>query len=346
MNKRIISALAVVVLMFLCASQGQAQEPFYKGKTITILAGTGAGNVYDIFARMFARHLGKHIPGNPDIIVQNMAGAASMIAANHLYNVSKPDGLTIGAIFPALYFDQIIGRSEVKFDWGKFIWLGSPAKSDQLMYMRADSPFKSIEDVVKASPPPKCGATGTTSTAYYVPKLLDQTIGTNFEIVLGYKTGTDIDLAVERGEVICRAFTIEAFFAREPFFTWVKKKFVRVLVQTGKSRDERLKNVPTMAELMDKYKTDDTGRRLANLVLAAGEFGRPYVLPPNTSADKVKIIREAFAKTLKDEAVLADAKANKLDIEPSTAEELDRLAKEVMSQPPDIVAQMKKLLGS
>jgi tripartite-type tricarboxylate transporter receptor subunit TctC len=346
MNKRIISALAVVVLMFLCASQGQAQEPFYKGKTITILAGTGAGNVYDIFARMFARHLGKHIPGNPDIIVQNMAGAASMIAANHLYNVSKPDGLTIGAIFPALYFDQIIGRSEVKFDWGKFIWLGSPAKSDQLMYMRADSPFKSIEDVVKASPPPKCGATGTTSTAYYVPKLLDQTIGTNFEIVLGYKTGTDIDLAVERGEVICRAFTIEAFFAREPFFTWVKKKFVRVLVQTGKSRDERLKNVPTMAELMDKYKTDDTGRRLANLVLAAGEFGRPYVLPPNTPADKVKIIREAFAKTLKDEAVLADAKANKLDIEPSTAEELDRLAKEVMSQPPDIVAQMKKLLGS
>jgi tripartite-type tricarboxylate transporter receptor subunit TctC len=346
MNKRIISALAVVVLMFLCASQGQAQEPFYKGKTITILAGTGAGNVYDIFARMFARHLGKHIPGNPHIIVQNMAGAASMIAANHLYNVSKPDGLTIGAIFPALYFDQIIGRSEVKFDWGKFIWLGSPAKSDQLMYMRADSPFKSIEDVVKASPPPKCGATGTTSTAYYVPKLLDQTIGTNFEIVLGYKTGTDIDLAVERGEVICRAFTIEAFFAREPFFTWVKKKFVRVLVQTGKSRDERLKNVPTMAELMDKYKTDDTGRRLANLVLAAGEFGRPYVLPPNTSADKVKIIREAFAKTLKDEAVLADAKANKLDIEPSTAEELDRLAKEVMSQPPDIVAQMKKLLGS
>ena len=101
-----------------------------------------------------------------------------------------------------------------------------------------------------------------------------------------------------------------------------------------------------MAELMDKYKTDDTGRRLANLVLAAGEFGRPYVLPPNTPADKVKIIREAFAKTLKDEAVLADAKANKLDIEPSTAEELDKLAKEVMSQPPDTVAQMKKLLGS
>jgi tripartite-type tricarboxylate transporter receptor subunit TctC len=345
MNNRIVSTMAVVVLALFYSTPGQAQEPFYKGKTITILAGTGAGNVYDIFARMFARHLGKHIPGNPDLIVQNMPGAASMIAANHLYNVSKPDGLTIGAIFPALYFDQLIGRSEVRFDWSKFIWLGSPAKSDQLLYMRADSPYKSVEDIVKASPPPKCGATGTTSTAYYIPKLLDQIIGTNFEIVLGYKTGTDIDLAVERGEVICRAFTIEAFFAREPFFTWVKKNFVRILVQTGKKRDERLKDVPTIPELLDKYKTDDSGRRLTSLILAGGEFGRPYVLPPNTPADKVKIIRDAFAKTLKDEALLADAKVNNLDVEPSTAEELDRLAKEVTNQPPDIVAKMKKLLG-
>jgi tripartite-type tricarboxylate transporter receptor subunit TctC len=121
---------------------------------------------------------------------------------------------------------------------------------------------------------------------------------------------------------------------------------VRILIQTGKKRDERLKDVPTIGELMDKHKTDDAGRRLANLILAAGEFGRPYVLPPNTPADKVKTIREAFVKTLKDEAALADAKANKLDIEPSTAEELDRLAKEVISQPPDIVAKMKKLLGT
>ena len=337
--------VALIALSMLSWTPAFAQTPFYQGKTITILAGTGAGNVYDIFARMFARHLGKHIPGNPNLIVQNMPGAASMIAANHLYNVTKPDGLTIGAIFPALYFDQLIGRSEVKFDWSKFIWLGSPAKSDQLLYMRADAPFKSVEDIVKASPPPKCGATGTTSTAFYIPKLLDQIIGTNFEIVLGYKTGTDIDLAVERGEVVCRAFTIEAFFAREPFFTWVKKKFVRILIQTGKKRDDRLKDVPTIPELLDKHGTDDSNRRLTSLVLAGGEFGRPYVLPPNTPADKVKIVRDAFAKTLKDEALLADAKVNNLDVEPSTAEELDRLAKEVNNQPRDVVAKMKKLLG-
>jgi tripartite-type tricarboxylate transporter receptor subunit TctC len=337
--------LLVALLTLVAPWLALAQDPFYKGQTITILAGTGAGNVYDLYARLFARHMGKYIPGNPDIIVQNMPGAASMIAANHLSNVTKPDGLTIGAIFPALYFDQVIGRSEVKFDWSKFIWLGSPVKSEHLLYMRADTPYKSIEDTMKASTPPKCGATGTTSTAYYIPKLLDQNIGTNFEIILGYKTGTDIDLAVERGEVICRSFTITAFFAREPFFTWVKKNFVRVLIQTGRKRDARLKDVPTIYELMDKYKTDEAGRRLANLILAGGEFGRPYVLPPNTPADKVKIIREAFAKTIQDEAVRADGKQTQLEFDPSTAEELDRLAKEVVNQPSDTVAQMKKLLG-
>jgi len=345
MIKSIAHGTAILTLaVFFCGPGSAWGEDFYKGKTITILAGTGAGNVYDLYARLFAQHMGKYIPGNPDIIVQNMPGAASMIAANHLYNVSKPDGLTVGAIFPALYFDQVVQRPEVKYDWSKFVWLGSPVKSEHLFYMRADAPYKSIHDIVKTSNPPKCGATGTASTAYYIPKLLDQVIGTNFEVILGYKTGTDIDLAVERGEVICRAFTITAFFAREPFFTWVKKKFVRILVQSGKKRDRRLADVPTIHELMDQYKANDAGRRLANLVLAGGEFGRPYVLPPNTPPDRVKMIREAFAKTLQDEAAIADGKQKNLEFDPSTAEELETLAKEVVTQPPEIVARVKKLL--
>ncbi|MGE5218069.1 MAG: Bug family tripartite tricarboxylate transporter substrate binding protein [Chloroflexota bacterium] len=344
MLQTLASAILTTIALGLWSLAAIAQEPFYKGKTITILAGTGAGNVYDLYARLFARHLGKYIPGNPDIIVQNMPGAASMIAANYLYNISKPDGLTIGAIFPALYFDQLVGRKEVKFDWSKFIWLGSPVKSEHLFYMRADAPYKSIHDIVKTTNPPKCGATGTASTAYYVPKLLDQVIGTNFDVVLGYKTGTDIDLAVEKGEVICRAFTITAFFAREPFFTWMKKKFVRILVQSGKKRDRRLADVPTVFELMDQYKTNDAGRRLANLVLAGGEFGRPYVLPPNTQPDRARVIREAFTKTIQDEAAIADGKQTQLEFDPSMGESLQTLAKEVIDQPPEIVGRLKKLL--
>jgi tripartite-type tricarboxylate transporter receptor subunit TctC len=339
------SIISLTLVLVLWSSAALAQTAYYAGKTITIVAGTKAGDVYDLYARMFAQFMPKYIPGNPNIIVQNMAGAGSMIAANFVYNVSNPDGLTIGAIFPALYFDQVVQRPEVKYDWSKFVWLGSPVTSNHLLYMRADSPYKTIHDVVKASTAPKCGATGTSSTAYYVPKLLDEVIGTNFEIVLGYQSGQDIDLAVERNEVVCRAFTLTAFFAREPFTTWRKKKFVNVLVQTGRKRDKRIPEVPTIYELMDQYKSSPADRSLATLVLAAGDFGRPYVMPPNTPAEHVKTIREAFAKTLNDEAVKADAAKKKLELDPSTADELEKLAKEVTSQSPEIIAKMKTLLA-
>lgn len=342
---RSMSRILATLVLLLWSSAGLAQTPYYAGKTITIVAGTKAGDVYDLYARLFAQFMPKYIPGHPNIIVQNMAGAGSMIAANFVYNVSNPDGLTIGAIFPALYFDQVVQRKEVKYDWSKFVWLGSPVTSNHLLYMRADSPYKTIHDVVKASTPPKCGATGTSSTAYYVPKLLDEVIGTKFEIVLGYQSGQDIDLAVERNEVVCRAFTLTAFFAREPFTTWRKKKFVNVLVQTGRKRDKRIPQVPTIYELMDQYKSSEADRSLATLVLAAGDFGRPYVMPPNTPPEHVKTIREAFAKTLNDEAVKADAAKKKLELDPSTADELEKLAKEVTSQSPDIVAKMKTLLA-
>jgi tripartite-type tricarboxylate transporter receptor subunit TctC len=268
-----------------------------------------------------------------------------MIAANFVYNVASKDGLTIGAIFPALYFDQVIGRKEVKYDWSKFAWIGSPVTSNHLLYMRADSPYKTIHDVVKASPAPKCGASGTSSTGYYIPKLLDEVIGTNFDVVLGYQSGQDIDLAVERNELTCRAFTLTAFFAREPFITWRKNKFVNVLVQTGKRRDERLKDTPTIYELMDQYKTPQAGRNLATLVLAGGAFGRPYVMPPNTPAQQAEIIRSAFEEVLKDEAAVAEATKKKLEFDPSTGDELASLAKEVTSQSPDVVAKMQTLLA-
>jgi tripartite-type tricarboxylate transporter receptor subunit TctC len=344
MFKRLMSGVWITLALGFWASPSAAQAPYFAGKTITIIAGTKAGDVYDTYARLFAQFMPKYIPGQPNIIVQNMAGAGSMIAANHVYNVASPDGLTIGAIFPALYFDQIIGRTEVKYDWSKFIWIGSPVTSNHLLYIRADSPYKTIDEVVQASTPPKCGASGTSSTGYYVPKLLDEVVGTKFDVVLGYQSGQDIDLAVERGELVCRAFTLTAFFAREPFISWRKNNFVRVLTQTGHKRDARLPDTPTIYELMDQFKTSADGRSLTALVLAAGRFGRPYVLPPKTPADRVKIIREAFEKVLADEAVIADAKKKKLEFDSTSSQELEQLAKEVVSQPPEIVGKMRQLL--
>jgi tripartite-type tricarboxylate transporter receptor subunit TctC len=322
-----------------------AQAPFYQGKTINILVGTKAGDVYDLYPRLLAEYWTKHIPGNPNIIVQNMPGAASLIAANHAYNVAKPDGLTVAAIYPALYFDQLIKKPEAKYDWAKWQWLGSPVKSNHLLYMRADTPYKSVDDVRKAPTAPKCGATGIASTGYYMPKLMEEVLGSKFDIVSGYVSGQDIDLAVERGELQCRAFTITAYHAREPFISWRKKNFTNVLIQTGTKRDPRLKDSPTIYELMDRYKVGVAGRSLAKVILASGDFGRPLVFAPGVPADRVKVLRDAFEKTVVEGAFLAEAERRRLEVDPTKWNEMDSLAKDVMATPPDVVARMRKLLG-
>jgi tripartite-type tricarboxylate transporter receptor subunit TctC len=294
---------------------------------------------------MLSDYLTKYIPGNPNVIIQNLPGAASLIAANHVYNVGKPDGLTIGAIYPALYFEQLAKRPEVKFDWNKFGWIGSTVTSNHLMYMRSDTQYKTFEDVRKASTAPKCGATGVTSTGYYMPKLVEELTGAKFDIVSGYVSGQDIDLAVERGELQCRAFTITAYFAREPFITWRKKNFAHVLFQTGQKPDQRVKDAPTIYQLMDKYNAAAGPRALAKVILASGEFGRPLVTPPGVPADRLKILRDAFDKSINDPAIKSDAEKRRLELDPSSGAELEALAKEVMAATPDVVQRVQKLLG-
>lgn len=341
----LLTILALLLVAIWPASV-RAQTPFYQGKTIRLVAGTPAGSVYDLYARMVAQFIPKHIPGAPNVIVQNMPGVASMVAANYIYQVAKPDGLTIGSIQPALYFDQLVGRKEVKFDWQKFTWLGNTTRSHHLLYMLSDTPYKTIEDIRKATMPPKCGAEGTASSAYYLPKLLEETIGAKFNVVTGYNSGTDVHLAVERGEVQCRAFTIAAFFAREPFHTWRNKGFVRVIIQTGNKRDALLPDIPTLPELMNQLKTPDSGRRLATVILAANDIGRPIVATPGIPSDRVKILREAFMKTVRDPELLEDAKKKRLELDPVSGEDLEALGKEIIAQPPEVVERMKKLLGT
>ena len=168
-----MATLVALVGLLVWGQSLHAQADFYKGKTITVIAGTTPGALYDQWARLLAQHMGKHIPGKPDMVVQNMPGAGHMIAANYVYNKSKPDGLTIiGSIVPSLYFDQLVGRKEAQYDWAKFVWIGSPVQGESQMYMRADTPYKTIEDVRNAKEPPRCGAQGTSDSAYYLPKLV------------------------------------------------------------------------------------------------------------------------------------------------------------------------------
>jgi tripartite-type tricarboxylate transporter receptor subunit TctC len=334
-----------LVLLSLSAVDVAAQSPFYQGKTITFIVGSGAGTAYDMYSRLLANHIAKHIPGNPSVVAQNMPAAGGMVAANFIYGVAKPDGLTVVSINPAHYFNQLQGNKEVKFDWPKFTWLASSDKSEHMLYMRADAPYKTIYDVRKAAEAPKCGATGTGTSGHYIPRMLEETIGTKFNIVTGYAGGNEIDLATERNEVVCRAFTTAAYFAREPYLTWRKKNFVRVLLQTGHKRDPQLQDVPLLGDLMDEFKTSDLGRRVATVMLGSGELGRPIVTSPGVPPDRAKILRDAFTKAMADPALLADAAKNRLEITPVSGEELAKIAKDVIDQPPEVVERIKKILA-
>jgi tripartite-type tricarboxylate transporter receptor subunit TctC len=330
----------------LLCSPAYAQAPFYQGKTIRIVVGYLSGDTHDLLARAYVRNMGKHIPGNPEFIVQNMPGAGSMIAANHIYNLTKPDGLTLGSIAPSLYYAQVSGSKEAQFDWPKFTWIGSPDRNGHLLFMRSDAPYKTLDDIRNAKEPPRCSASSVGTSGHDVPKLFEDTLGLKFRIITGYTGGGEQDLALERGEVHCRAITIAAFFGREPFHTWHKTGFVRIMIQTARQRNPKIPDVPTLLELMDQYKTPETKRRQAIVYLGAGGFGTwPIVSTPGVPVDRAKILREAYAKTLKDPDFSDEAKKRGWELRPVSGEELQVLAKEVVDQPPEVVEWLKKLLA-
>jgi tripartite-type tricarboxylate transporter receptor subunit TctC len=332
-----------LTFLFVWVCGVQAQAPFYQGKTVTIVVGYLSGDGYDIWARLLAAHMGKHIPGNPGFIVQNMPGAGSMIAANNIYNVAKPDGLTMGAIIRRL--PGSVDRKRSSIDWAKFGWVGSTENTPWLFYMNSNTPYKSIDDVRKAKEAPKCSATSSGTSGHFIPKLFEEALGAKFNVVMGYRGGAEQDLAFERGEVVCRALSIPTFFAREPFTTWRRENRVRILMQTGRKRDAKMPDVPTIHELMTEYKTPAATRSLVTAILASGDLGRPFITPPAVPADRLKILRDAFHKTMSDPGFLADVKTRKLTADPDTGEQLEAIAKEVVSQPREIIERMKKLLS-
>ncbi|MBM4260866.1 MAG: hypothetical protein FJ145_05415 [Deltaproteobacteria bacterium] len=325
-------------------SASAQQTPFYQGKTVRIVVGLTPGGFYDRWARLLARFMPLYIPGHPNFIVQNMPGAGSMIAMNHVYGVAKHDGLTLVMPNYGVYLDQLAGRTEVQFDVTKMHFIGSPEKSDIVLYARADAPFKTIQDMRKLAEPPKCGASGTASADYLIAKVLEDTLGVKINSILGYAGGNEIDIAVEKGEVQCRGMTIAPHFGREPFDSWHKKGFDRHILQTAEKRDPRLADVPTIYEIFDAEKTPEESRRVADVILRGGDFGRPMLVAPGVPADRVKMLREAYVKAISNHELLAEAKKSRMDVEPVRGEDLDALAKRVLNQPPAVIKRVRKIL--
>jgi tripartite-type tricarboxylate transporter receptor subunit TctC len=342
-----VKFLLTLGLVLISSSRLSAQTDFYRGKQVKVVVGFTTGGFYDRWARLLARYMPKYIPGNPSFVVQNMPGAGSVVATNYVYSVAKPDGLTIALPSSGIYLDQLVGRPEVKFDIRKFAWIGSPVSEPMIFYVRSDSPYKTIADVKNSKEPAKCGSTGTVSTDFILARMLEDTLPPlKINTVLGYPGGSEIDLAVEKGEVICRGMTASPYFGREPFLSWQKKNFVRVLLYSGKKRDERIPDVPTITEIFEKEKVPENSRRVAQVILAAESFGRPIISGPGLPADRVTTLRRAFDQAMKDPDLLAETQKQKMDVDPESGENLEKLAQQILQQPAEVLARVKKILSN
>jgi tripartite-type tricarboxylate transporter receptor subunit TctC len=341
---RAVAVTATLAALWLSAPHALAQTtPFYKDKTIRIIVGFTTGGLYDQYARLLARYMGKHIPGNPNIIVQNMPGAGSIIATNYVSSVAKPDGLVLGMIGSGIYLDQLLGVKEAQFDVRKMNFIGSVDQRDLMMYMRADAPWKSVDDILNAKEPPKCGATGTSDLTTIMINIMEETLGAKFTNVRGYPGGVEIDLAIEKGELHCRGTGITTHFAREPYHTWHKNGFDRHILQTGNKKDPRVGDAPTLSDLMEKRKTPALSRNVAKLLLLSATVGRPLVTTPGVPADRVQLLREAYVKAFQEPELLAEAKKARMDIQLLAGADVERDMREAMSQPKEVLDRVKKL---
>jgi tripartite-type tricarboxylate transporter receptor subunit TctC len=331
-----IGALFGFTTWIVCAD---AQEPFYKGKTIRLIVGLAPGGGYDLYSRVIARHLGKHIPGNPTIVVENMAGAGSVIAANHMYKAAKPDGLTIGHILGGLFLQQLLGNPAIEFDGRKFEFIGVPTQDHFLIGLSKATGITSFENWMASKKLVKLGGVSPGGATDDVPKVLAATLGLPIKVVSGYKGTGPIRLAFDSGEVdgVCNAW--ESFKS-----TWRKQldsgEVVIVLQATVKAHPE-LANLPVA---FDFLKTEEERKLFQVVTRVHGPSTRPYFLPPGTPKERVQMLRRAYTDTMKDPEFLADTKKAKLDLDPDDGAGLERNVKEIFDLDPALVAKLKEIL--
>ena len=340
------SALISLVSLLFSIQSGWAQNarPFYEGKTIQILVAAGPGATTDISARLVGRFIGKHVPGNPNLLVQNVPGAGGVVAANQVYNLTKPDGLTFLAVTRSNYLDQMVGKPEVKFDFRKFSWLGSFNKSPMMIACRSDTPYKSIAAMRAAKTPPRFGQAGTGSISFVFANLVSKVFDMKIKNVLGYGSGREIDLGMERGEADCRA-TSDITVIRAPWNRWIKENWVTFVIQQGPEKSRLLPPVPTVTELAPPEGAPFVS--LMNVVLAYTEFDRPYAAPPGVPKERLQILRDGFMRMLKDAEFVAEAK-KQLDWDGGTfltGEQMRQKLEVTITQPPEVIKRVKEVLA-
>jgi tripartite-type tricarboxylate transporter receptor subunit TctC len=329
--KATLSLLAIVIGLVLLAPTQSSADDFYKGKTIRFVVGLAPGGGYDLSARTVGRHIGKHIPGNPSVVVENMTGAGSTRAANYTYNSAKPDGLFVGIWNSALILRQALGDKAMLFDARKFGWIGAPTVGTPHCSIMAHTGLKSLKDVLATSREIKMGSTGPGSTYDDTPRVLNQTIGTKFKIVSGYEGSGPIYVAMRRKEIDggCWGWESARTTARALLDANGDEKLIPILIHR-REPDPEVKNLPLIPEII---KGEDN-LSAYNTWVGTYEFQRPFMVPPGTPKERLQLLRKAFADTMKDPEFVAETKKSKLEITYVSGEEIDKHVDKVLSVTP------------
>jgi len=329
--------LLVAALLLAAAAGGncfaQTPEQFYKGKNFDVVIGYPPAGSNDTFARMLARHIGKHIPGNPTVIPRNVPGAGSFQAINQMYSVFPKDGSVIAIGAPTATLDEKLGTQGVRFKTAEFNWIGRIDSLVNIVFTWKTSPVKTFDDALKTEA--KLSGTGVGSTVSIYPTVTNNVLGTKFKLIMGYKGSNDAQLAVERGEVEGHSTSWTAVKVAHP--TWLPEKQINILMQFALKRHPDLPNVPTVVELA---RTDEQ-RKILTAVMAATEIGTAFFTTPEVPADRVTALRRAFDATMKDPEFLAEAQKQNLQVGPMTGEELQKLVVQVSDIPPAILEKVR-----
>jgi tripartite-type tricarboxylate transporter receptor subunit TctC len=338
MCKKVIFLVACIALVFILIPNMIifAATPYYEGKTVRIIVGFSPGGAFDVYARVIARHIGRHIPGNPTVIVENMTGAGSLISANHIYKVAKPDGLAIGHFHGVLFLKQILDQPGVEFDARKFKYIGIAAKEYDVILLSKARDITSVEKWTNSTTPVKLGGTAPLSDSQgNVFRILKGVIGLPTRIVDGYKGTADIRLAIEGGEVDGSGPSWDTGQK------WLQAGFAVPVIQAAPKPLQELPDVPLMINLA---KTNEARQLVETVIHGTCVFARPFVLPPGTPNEQEQILRKAFQETLQDKEFLAETEKAKMSIDPVTSEELEKAVTNLFKLPPALLVKLKEIL--
>ncbi len=320
------------------AASANALEDFYRGKTVSMVVSSATGGGYDTLSRIVAKHMVKHMPGAPNIVVRNMPGAGGVVATNHLYNVASRDGLTFGQLQNTLPFEPLLGNKEAMYDSSKFNWLGSPSYETGLLVVRAKSPVANIADIQKQEI--SVGTPGLNSTPSFNTRLLVEALDMKLRIVLGYPGQNEVFLAMERGEVDAFPTFYSSIMSTRP--TWIADKIVKTIVQFGPEPEPDLKDTPFAADLVK----DPEKLRLLKAAAAPLALGRPFAAPPDVPKDRVAALRKALAATFADPECLEEMRKLNLPVnQPRSGEQLQAVIDEVWRMPQETKDRLRKLSG-